>query len=86
MKRILITGGAGFLGSHLVKKLIQHNEIIVVDNFYTGNKKNLQEYLLHPHLEIIRHDITFPVYLEVPAVASLWCCRCGVVAWLWLWL
>jgi len=73
MKKILITGGAGFLGSHLVKRLIDHNEIIVADNLYTGSKKNIQEFLSHPNFEFIRHDITFPLYLEVDEIYNLAC-------------
>ena len=73
MKRILITGGAGFLGSHLVKRLIEHNEVIVADNLFTGNKKNIQHFLSNPNFEFIRHDITFPLYLEVDEIYNLAC-------------
>jgi UDP-glucuronate decarboxylase len=73
MKRILITGGAGFLGSHLVKRLIEHNEIIVADNLYTGNKRNIQQFFNNPNFEFIRHDITFPLYLEVDEIYNLAC-------------
>ena len=73
MKRILITGGAGFLGSHLVNKLIEHNEVIVADNLYTGNKKNIQQFISNPNFEFIRHDVTFPLYLEVDEIYNLAC-------------
>lgn len=72
--RILITGGAGFLGSHLCKKLLaERNEVICVDNFYTGNKTNILPLLSNPYFEVIRHDITFPLYLEVDEIYNLAC-------------
>ena len=65
-KKILVTGGAGFLGSHLCEKLLNDGaEVICVDNFYTGNKQNVIHLLENPFFEILRHDITFPLYLEV---------------------
>lgn len=74
MKRILVTGGAGFLGSHLCKKLLDEgNEVICVDNFYTGNKTNILPLLSNPYFEVIRHDITFPLYLEVDEIYNLAC-------------
>ena len=74
MKRILVTGGAGFLGSHLCKKLLaERNEVICVDNFYTGNKTNILSLLSNPYFEVIRHDITFPLYLEVDEIYNLAC-------------
>ena len=74
MKRILITGGAGFLGSHLIQKLLQEgNDVICVDNFYTGNKSNLAHYFGNPNFELIRHDISFPLYVEVDEIYSLAC-------------
>ena len=74
MKRILVTGGAGFLGSHLCKKLLaERNEVICVDNFYTGNKTNILPLLSNPYFEVIRHDITFPLYLEVDEIYNLAC-------------
>lgn len=74
MKRILVTGGTGFLGSHLCKKLLDEgNEVICVDNFYTGNKTNILPLLSNPYFEVIRHDITFPLYLEVDEIYNLAC-------------
>ncbi|NBP20088.1 MAG: NAD-dependent epimerase/dehydratase family protein, partial [Burkholderiaceae bacterium] len=64
--KILITGGAGFLGSHLTERLLREgNDVLVVDNFFTGNKQNLSHLMGNPHLEIMRHDVTFPLYVEV---------------------
>jgi UDP-glucuronate decarboxylase len=72
--RILVTGGAGFLGSHLCEKLIgAGHEVLCVDNFFTGAKENLGELLTCPRFEIIRHDITFPLYLEVDQIFNLAC-------------
>jgi UDP-glucuronate decarboxylase len=73
MKRILVTGGAGFLGSHLVKRLLEHNEVIVADNLFTGNKQNIQQFFSNPNFEFIRHDITFPLYVEVDEIYNLAC-------------
>lgn len=74
MKKILITGGAGFLGSHLCDELTQNgNDIICVDNFYTGDKENISHLLTNPNFELIRHDITFPLYLEVDEIYNLAC-------------
>lgn len=74
MKRILITGGAGFIGSHLSKKLLNHgHEIICVDNFFTGQKRNINHLLDNKNFELIRHDITFPLYIEVDEVYNLAC-------------
>ena len=73
-KKILITGGAGFVGSHLCKKLLeQGNEIICVDNFFTGNKDNILDLMDNKKFELIRHDITFPLYLEVDQIYNLAC-------------
>ncbi|MBR1151572.1 SDR family oxidoreductase [Bradyrhizobium sp. JYMT SZCCT0428] len=73
-KRILVTGGAGFLGSHLCEKLIgAGHEVLCVDNFYTGSKDNLTGLFSCPQFEIIRHDITFPLYLEVDEIFNLAC-------------
>ncbi|MCK1708602.1 MULTISPECIES: UDP-glucuronic acid decarboxylase family protein [unclassified Bradyrhizobium] len=73
-KRILVTGGAGFLGSHLCEQLIgAGNEVLCVDNFYTGTRENLVGLLSSPRLEIIRHDITFPLYVEVDEIFNLAC-------------
>lgn len=74
MKRILITGGAGFLGSHLCERLLSEgNDIICLDNFYTGNKNNIAHLLSIPHFELIRHDIINPIYLEVDEIYNLAC-------------
>ncbi len=73
-KRILVTGGAGFLGSFLCEKLIKSGHYVVCcDNFYTGNKDNLSEIIDHKNLEIIRHDITFPLYLEIDEIYNFAC-------------
>jgi len=74
MKRILITGGAGFLGSHLCDRLIeQGNEILCLDNFFTGSKDNIIHLLANPRFELIRHDIISPIYLEVDQIYNLAC-------------
>lgn len=73
-KRILVTGGAGFLGSHLCDKLINEgNDVICVDNLFTGNKDNIRHLLGHPYFEFIRHDITEPLYVEVDQIYNLAC-------------
>lgn len=72
--KILVTGGAGFIGSHLCKRLLNEgNEVICVDNFYTGNKDNILELLSNPRFELIRHDVTFPLYIEVDQIYNLAC-------------
>ena len=72
--KILITGGAGFLGSHLTEKLLNSgNEVLVVDNFFTGNKQNLTHLFSNPNLEVMRHDVTFPLYVEVNQIYNLAC-------------
>ena len=66
MKRILITGGAGFIGSHLCERLLQEgNEILCLDNYFTGSKKNITQLLDNPYFELIRHDVTTPYYVEL---------------------
>ena len=73
-KRILITGGAGFLGSHLCQSLLRgDNEILCLDNFYTGSKNNIADFIGHPRFELIRHDIINPIYLEVDEIYNLAC-------------
>jgi UDP-glucuronate decarboxylase len=73
-KRILVTGGAGFLGSHLCEKLLDFgNEVICVDNLFTGNKENIIHLLDNPYFEFIRHDITFPLFIEVDEIYNLAC-------------
>lgn len=72
--RLLVTGGAGFLGSHLIDRLLEENhEVICVDNYYTGSRKNIDKHLKNPKFEAIRHDITFPLYLEVDGIFNLAC-------------
>lgn len=74
MKRILVTGGAGFLGSHLCERLIEEgHDIICVDNFFTGSKNNILHLLPHPCFELIRHDIINPIYLEIDEIYNLAC-------------
>lgn len=73
-KRVLVTGGAGFLGSHLCERLIRDgNEVLCVDNFFTGTKKNIGHLLNDPYFELMRHDITFPLYVEVDEIYNLAC-------------
>ncbi len=73
-KTILVTGGAGFLGSHLCERLLNDgNEVICVDNCFTGNKENIYHLINHPRFEFIRHDITFPLYIEVDEIYNLAC-------------
>ena len=73
-KRILITGGAGFLGSHLAERMLNDgHDVLVVDNFFTGTKDNLKHLMGNPHLEIMRHDVTFPLYVEVDEIFNLAC-------------
>jgi UDP-glucuronate decarboxylase len=73
-RRVLVTGGAGFLGSHLCETLIgAGHEVLCVDNFYTGAKENLRGVLPSPRFEMIRHDITFPLYLEIDEIYNLAC-------------
>jgi UDP-glucuronate decarboxylase len=73
-KRILVTGGAGFLGSHLCDFLVrQGHDVLCVDNFYTGTKRNIAQLLGHPRFELLRHDVTFPLYVEVDEIYNLAC-------------
>lgn len=74
MKKILVTGGAGFLGSHLCERLLNEgNDVLCVDNFYTGSKDNVKHLLADPHFELMRHDVTFPLYVEVDEIYNLAC-------------
>jgi len=73
-KRILVTGGAGFIGSHLCEELLKRgNEVICVDNFFTGTKDNIKHLLNNPYFEFVRHDICFPIYIEVDKIYNLAC-------------
>ena len=72
--KILITGGAGFLGSHLTERLLREgNDVLVADNFFTGNKQNIAHLMGNPNLEVMRHDVTFPLYIEVNQIYNLAC-------------
>ncbi len=74
MKKILVTGGAGFLGSHLCNHLVNEGaDVLCVDNFYTGSKEKIRHLLERPNFEIMRHDVTFPLYLEVDQIYNLAC-------------
>jgi UDP-glucuronate decarboxylase len=74
MKRVLITGGAGFLGSHLCDRLLKDgHDVLCVDNFFTGSKANIAHLIGHPYFELMRHDVTFPLYVEVDRVFNLAC-------------
>lgn len=73
-KSILVTGGAGFIGSHLCEKLVEMgNDVICLDNFFTGTKENIRHLLQNPHFELIRHDIVHPIFLEVDEIYNLAC-------------
>ena len=73
-RRVLVTGGAGFLGSHLVDRLLADGcEVVCIDNLFTGSKRNLYHLVSHPRFEFIRHDVTFPLYVEVDEIYNLAC-------------
>ena len=73
-KRIVITGGAGFLGSHLCDKLIaEEQDVLCIDNFFTGTKDNILHLMGEPRFELLRHDITFPLFIEVDQIYNLAC-------------
>jgi UDP-glucuronate decarboxylase len=73
-KRVLVTGGAGFLGSHLCERLLRDgHDVLCVDNYFTGRKDNILSLQNHPHFEVMRHDITFPLYVEVDEIFNLAC-------------
>jgi UDP-glucuronate decarboxylase len=73
-RRVLVTGGAGFLGSHLCERLIDRgDDVLCVDNFFTGTRDNVAHLLDHPHFELMRHDVTFPLYVEVDEIYNLAC-------------
>jgi UDP-glucuronate decarboxylase len=72
--RTLVTGGAGFLGSHLCERLLREgHDVLCVDNFFTGSKDNVANLLMNPHFELMRHDVTFPLYVEVDQIYNLAC-------------
>jgi UDP-glucuronate decarboxylase len=72
--RILVTGGAGFLGSHLCEHLIRNGkEVVCLDNYYTGSKKNIEHLMGDKNFEVLRHDVTFPLYVEVDEIYNLAC-------------
>src|SRR5262249_13789693 len=72
--RVLVTGGAGFIGSHLCERLLERgDEVLCVDNFYTGTRRNVSHLLSHPRFECVRHDICFPLYVEVDEIFNLAC-------------
>ena len=74
MKKILITGGAGFIGSHLCKRLLDEgNDLICVDNYFTGSKENISGLFKSPYFEVLRHDVCFPLYVEVDQIYNLAC-------------
>ena len=74
MNRILVTGGAGFLGSHLCDRLIKDgNNVLCIDNFFTGSKGNIVHLMANPYFEVMRHDVTFPLYVEVDQIFNLAC-------------
>lgn len=72
--RSLVTGGSGFLGSHLCERLLDEgNDVLCIDNFFTGTRENVQHLINHPHFELMRHDVTFPLYVEVDEIYNLAC-------------
>ena len=73
-KKILVTGGAGFLGSHLIDRLMERgDDVVCVDNYFTGTKRNIEQWIGHPRFELLRHDVTFPLYVEVDQIYNLAC-------------
>jgi UDP-glucuronate decarboxylase len=73
-KRIIVTGGAGFIGSHLCRRLVaEDNDVLCVDNFYTGTRDNVADLLENPRFELLRHDVTFPLYIEADEIYNLAC-------------
>jgi len=74
LKKILVTGGAGFIGSHLCERLLNEgNDVICLDNYFTGTKKNISRFIGNPFFELLRHDVTFPLYIEVDQIYNLAC-------------
>jgi len=73
-KKVLVTGGAGFLGSHLIDRLMERgDDVVCVDNYFTGTKRNIEQWIGHPRFELLRHDVTFPLYVEVDQIFNLAC-------------
>ncbi|HQP37355.1 MAG TPA: GDP-mannose 4,6-dehydratase, partial [Polyangiaceae bacterium] len=73
-KRVLVTGGAGFLGSHLIDRLLARgDEVLCADNLFTGTKRNIEHLHTHPRFEFMRHDVTFPLFVEVDEIFNLAC-------------
>jgi UDP-glucuronate decarboxylase len=73
-KRVLVTGGAGFLGSHLCEQLLARGEdVLCVDNYFTGSKDNIVRLMDNPYFEVLRHDVTFPLYVEIKEIYNLAC-------------
>src|SRR4051794_37373072 len=74
IRRIMVTGGAGFIGAHLCRRLLDAgHEVLVVDNYYSGARSNIADLLDNPRLELMRHDVTFPLYVEVDEIYHLAC-------------
>ena len=74
LKRVLVTGGAGFIGSHLCERLLaEGQDVLCVDNFFTGTKDNIAHLIGNPHFELMRHDVTFPLFVEVDEIYNLAC-------------
>src|SRR5580658_1668827 len=73
-KKVMVTGGAGFLGSHLCERLVARgDDVLCVDNFFTGSKRNVEHLFPHARFELMRHDVTFPLYVEVDRIFNLAC-------------
>ena len=73
MKKVLVTGGAGFLGSHLCERLVnQGHHVLCVDNYFTGSKQNIENLLDHKNFEVMRQDVCFPLYVEVDEIYNLY--------------
>ena len=73
-KKILVTGGVGFVGSHLCERLLSDgNEVVCLDNYFTGQKQNIVHLMDHPYFELVRHDVTMPFYIEVDEIYNLAC-------------
>ena len=74
-RRVLVTGGAGFIGTHLCGRLLADgHDVLCVDNFFTGNKNNISQFLSNPNFELLRHDVTFPLFVEVDEI-TIWPAR-----------